>query len=458
MEDKRLVDAREIIDETDKAMAELFCRRMKAAKLVAEYKMEHGLPIKDVAREDAIISRNRQYVSDEDEAVRSCYARFMREMIDLSCSYQEHLYGNVDTAFSGNGGDVANVFANKDFTDEVLDQFKTKIHLSLESCEYDIVIERGCITSAAKLLDLDRKVLVVTDDGVPEEYSKTVANMCGDAYITVLPAGESTKSFDQYIRLCEQMLANGFTRTDCVVAVGGGVVGDLAGFAAATYMRGIDFYNIPTTLLSQVDSSVGGKTGIDVGDMKNIVGAFKQPKRVLVDPDLLKTLPERHIANGLAEALKMALTCDKEAFELFNNEMTDSNLDKIIEKSILIKSDIVRRDEKENSLRRVLNFGHTVGHGIETASGLTLLHGECVGLGMLPMCSDKVRDSLLPVLKKLGLPVFADIDKEKVIAAIFHDKKKSGNYITGVYVNEIGTFELKKEPFSEFENRIREVL
>ena len=332
------------------------------------------------------------------------------------------------------------------------------IPLNLEKNSYDIIIERGCLKETGKHLFLNRKVLIVTDDGVPAEYSRTLASFCAQPYIVTLPQGEKTKCFASYMELCEKMISLGFTRTDCVAAVGGGVIGDLAGFVAATYMRGVDFYNIPTTLLSQVDSSVGGKTAIDVGDVKNIVGAFKQPKKVLIDPDLLKALPARHISNGLAESVKMALTCDKALFELIESGVTEENLEEIITKSITIKKNVVEQDEKESSLRRVLNFGHTVGHGIETAMELTLLHGECVALGMLPMCDTSVRERLVPVLKALSLPVTADFDIEDAINAIRHDKKLSGAEINVVYVGGIGSFEFRKLPLEAFENQLREVL
>lgn len=332
------------------------------------------------------------------------------------------------------------------------------LHLSLGENSYDIVIERGCLKKAGELLKLDRKVLIVTDDGVPAEYSRTVASFCKYAHTVTLPQGEVTKNFESYMLLCKEMLDKNFTRTDCVVAVGGGVMGDLAGFAAATFMRGIDFYNIPTTLLSQVDSSVGGKTGIDVGDVKNIVGAFKQPKKVLIDPNLLSTLPARQISNGLAESVKMALTCDSELFSLIESGVTEDNLEEIITKSIIIKKNVVEQDEKESSLRRVLNFGHTVGHGIETAVFPALLHGECVALGMLPMCADTVRQRLLGVLNAISLPVTADFNVDAVLSAIRHDKKLAGSDINVVYVPKVGHFEFRKMAVEDFERQLREVL
>ena len=166
-------------------------------------------------------------------------------------------------------------------------------------------------------MNLNRKVLVVTDSGVPEEYSSIIVDAAKEPVLVTLPEGEGSKTLDSFGMLCRRMLDEGFTRRDCVVAVGGGVCGDMAGFAAASYMRGIDFYNVPTTVLSQVDSSIGGKTAIDFGGYKNIVGAFYPPRAVLIDPDTLKTLPARQISNGLSEAVKMALTSDEELFQIF---------------------------------------------------------------------------------------------------------------------------------------------
>ncbi len=308
---------------------------------------------------------------------------------------------------------------------------------------YDIVIEPGALMRAGELLSLNRKVLIVTDSGVPEEYSKTLAAFCGEPHIKCVPEGECSKSFKTLEELEFLMLEKGFTRTDCVVAVGGGVVGDLSGFAAACFMRGIEFYNIPTTVLSQVDSSIGGKTAINLGSIKNIVGAFYPPSRVIVDTELLKTLPQRQISNGLAEALKMSLTGDRELFEIFEGEDILSSLPTIIERSLKIKKFVVESDEKEQGLRKILNFGHTIGHGIESFENLSgLYHGECVALGMLPMCSNEVRKRLIPILEKLKLPTSCSLDMDKVFEAMTHDKKASGDEITVTLVDTIGEHKL----------------
>ena len=319
------------------------------------------------------------------------------------------------------------------------------IHVNLGSDSYDIIVERGSLANAKDYLDLNRRVLVVTDSGVPEEYAKKLAAQCKEGVICTVPMGEDSKSFAGLEKLLKTMLENNFSRKDCVVAVGGGVVGDLSGFAASMYMRGIDFYNIPTTLLSQIDSSVGGKTAVNFGGVKNIVGAFNQPKRVLIDSELLSSLPSKQISNGLAEAIKMALTFDRDLFELFEREDDIyGNIDEIITRSLNIKKNVVEEDEKEQGLRKVLNFGHTIGHGIEVSQqDHKLYHGECVAIGMIPMCSESVRSRVVEVMKKCGLYNIPEFDWDKIADAAFHDKKADGKMVTVSVVNEIGTFELK---------------
>lgn len=318
------------------------------------------------------------------------------------------------------------------------------IQMNLQHDSYDIIVERGILARAGEHLNLNRRVLVVTDTGVPAVYAKTLAQQCKESVICTVEMGEVSKSLAVFGQLLETMLNHDFSRKDCVVAVGGGVVGDLAGFAASAYMRGIDFYNIPTTLLSQIDSSIGGKTAINFGGVKNIFGAFYQPKKVLIDPDLLKTLPPRQIANGLAEAIKMSLTCDKDLFTLFEQQDIEANLEEIIIRSLNIKKSVVEQDEKEAGLRKVLNFGHTIGHGIESSEGMCeLYHGECVALGMLPMCSEAIRPRVIAVLKKCNLYRELQYDWDKITQAAFHDKKADGSLVTVILVNQVGSFEIK---------------
>lgn len=331
--------------------------------------------------------------------------------------------------------------------------------VDLEKNSYDIIIERGALGRVGSLLNLQRRVLVVTDDGVPSVYAETVAAACKSPVVVTVPMGEDSKSLSTLSLLLSTMLKNGFTRTDAVVAVGGGVVGDLSGFAAATFMRGIDFYNVPTTLLSQVDSSIGGKTAVNLDGVKNCVGAFHQPKRVIVDPDTLSTLPPRQMANGLAEAIKMAATCDAALFERMEETNPLDILDDVIASSLAIKKGVVEKDATEQSLRRVLNFGHTLGHGIESCFELRdLYHGECVALGMLPMCAPAARDRLRKVLTRVGLPTSIEMDVDAVLDAVSHDKKMDGDIIRYVYVPEIGQFELRSASLAEFRNMAKEAL
>lgn len=324
--------------------------------------------------------------------------------------------------------------------------------MNLGADSYDIVFERGALMGKRinQIFDLGRRVMIVTDDGVPWQYKSMVGFLSREAYVHKIPQGEGSKSLERFGMILSDMLRHGFTRKDAVVAVGGGVVGDLAGFAASAYMRGIDFYNIPTTVLSQVDSSIGGKTAVNLDGIKNIVGAFHQPKKVLIDLDLLDTLPERQVSNGLAEAVKMALTSDGELFELFEKEDISENMDEIIYRSLMIKKSVVEQDEKEQGLRKILNFGHTIGHGIESFEHLNgLYHGECVALGMIPMVSDAVRPRLINVLKKLNLPTSVELDADEVYEAMTHDKKGEGDTVTVTTVPEVGRFEMKKVKFEE---------
>ena len=322
--------------------------------------------------------------------------------------------------------------------------------------DYDVTVEPGCIGRASELLDLDRKCLVVTDDGVPAGYAERIADQCKEAVIVTLPQGEESKSMANLEMLLTKMLEHSFTRNDCVVAVGGGMPGDLAGFTAATYMRGIDFYNVPTTLLSQADSSIGGKTAVDLAGVKNIVGAFHQPCGVLIDTDTLETLSARQRAAGLAEIIKSGLIADAELFGYIEANIEQGlDMTKVIEAALRVKKHVVEEDERESGLRRILNFGHTIGHGIESVTGM--LHGECVAAGMVPMCADEVRERLVPVLESAGLPVQAECDPEAVLEAVTHDKKAADGVIKTVYVPEPGKAEIVEMGPAELRSKINSI-
>ena len=329
----------------------------------------------------------------------------------------------------------------------------TKLTMNLGERSYDIILKNGALENLYQFARLDRKVAVVTDSGVPTEYAQRVADQCRESTIITVPQGEASKSFKILETVLRQMLEFNMGRGDLVVAVGGGVVGDLAGFAAAIYMRGIDFINCPTTTLSMIDSSIGGKTAIDLGETKNIVGAFWQPKVVLVDFDTLKTLPRRQVVNGLAEALKTGIIGDPQLFALFECEHPEDNIEQIVYRSLKFKKKIVEQDEREGSVRACLNFGHTIGHGIEAVKGIKgrrtvgLFHGECVALGMLPMIESKaLQKRVRAVYRRIGLPTRTTYNKEKVLAEMLHDKKAQGGQITVIKVPGLGCWRAETIP------------
>ena len=317
--------------------------------------------------------------------------------------------------------------------------------MELGDDSYDIVVERGALKRAGELLNLDRKVFIVTDSGVPAVYAETVAARCRESRIFTFPRGEASKNMDTFREMLGAMLEASLTRGDCVAAVGGGVAGDMAGFAAACYMRGIDFYNIPTTLLSQVDSSIGGKTAIDFNGVKNIVGAFYQPKKVIIDPDTLDTLDKREMGAGLAEAIKMAATSDPELLSFIESSTDlESDISRIIMGALLIKKNVVEQDPHEHGMRKILNFGHTVGHAIESYYKGKYLHGECVAMGMMYMCAPQVRERLEAVLRRYDIPVSCDAGADELMPYVKHDKKMGAGTISVIYLPQVGKAEIRK--------------
>lgn len=415
----RLEAARKEIDRLDGELAALFEARMQAAAEIAAWKRQQGLPVLDKTREQQVLARNTARITDP--ALRPHYASVLETVMAQSRAYQREL--------GAERGPLA-----------------PALWVRVSGGEYPVFLASGALEQAASLLNLDRKVLIVTDEGVPAAYAETLAAQCGQARICRVPQGESSKSPEKLNSIWKAMLEFGMTRRDCVAAVGGGVVGDLAGFAAASYMRGVDFYNLPTTVLSMVDSSVGGKTAVNFGGVKNILGAFWQPRAVVIDPAVLETLDQRQRSAGLAEAVKMALSLDADFFARLEAPELPP-VAEIIQRALELKRSVVERDEREAGLRKVLNLGHTLGHGIEAAraGAHPLLHGECVALGMLPMCAPGVRQRLLPVLERLGLPTLADFDPESALAAIAHDKKaETDGAIEIVTVPEPGRYHFRK--------------
>lgn len=304
-----------------------------------------------------------------------------------------------------------------------------------------------------------KKVLIVTDSNVVGFYGEEVKKLLGDygydTAITVIKAGEQNKNMDTILSICNACMEHGMDRKSLIAALGGGVVGDMAGFAAAIYMRGIDFVQIPTTLLSQSDSSVGGKTGIDFMNAKNILGAFHQPKLVYINTSTLKTLPKREFISGMGEVIKHGMIRNKEFFDyLMNNTESVCGLDNNILLDMAytncsIKADVVCKDEFENGLRADLNFGHTIGHAVEAYSDFALSHGECVGLGMLAASyisvkrgtfSENELKKLEEILNNYGFIRRVRIaDKNEVKNIMQKDKKKSSGKLKFVLPDSIGS-------------------
>lgn len=300
--------------------------------------------------------------------------------------------------------------------------------------------------------------LIVSDSNVAPVYAAEIEQKLKGVFESIhvyaFEAGEKRKNLDTIRDIYSFMLEKHMDRGSCVIGLGGGVCGDMAGFAAATFMRGIDFIQIPTTLLAQVDSSVGGKVGVDFNGVKNIIGAFYQPKLVYTDIDTLLTLPEREIAAGLAEVIKYGIISSRELYDYISeNKDAVKNGDrdtvaKIIESCCLIKAAVVKEDEKESGLREILNFGHTIGHAIESLKGFELLHGECVAIGMAAamkiscdkgFVSEGEAADLEDLLRYFNLPIrVSGLDEDNVYNTLFSDKKVRNNVISFVLAEKVG--------------------
>ena len=326
------------------------------------------------------------------------------------------------------------------------------VHIKLEKSEpveYDIVID------SLPKLSFDTKVAVVTNPTVSSLHlNRLLESIDGvEPLIVEVPDGEEYKSMDTVLSILDRLFENRFDRKSILIAFGGGVIGDMTGFAASIFQRGIEFIQIPTTLLSQVDASVGGKTGVNNRFGKNLIGSFYQPKAVYIDPDFLDTLPPREYAAGVAEVIKMAVMFDREFFEFLESSDLKSreNIEKMIARSVSLKAEVVNMDEKESGIRAVLNYGHTFGHVIENETGYSkYLHGEAVAIGMvmanqlavrLGQMSQEDAERVKSLLIKNGLPVdykIADVDS--FYEHFFLDKKSNRGKISFILPKDgIGT-------------------
>ncbi len=330
-----------------------------------------------------------------------------------------------------------------------------ELTLNLKTSSYKIVYGHDILKTISSYYDFtNKKVLVVTDDNIPFSYIDEIKKVIPTLHTLILPHGEETKSFPYYLKINDELIKYNFSRNDCIIALGGGVIGDLVGLVSSTYKRGIDFINIPTSTLSMIDSSIGGKTAIDYNNIKNIIGTFYQPKLVLIDFDTLKSLPLRQVNNGLIEALKAGFILDNSILDLFDQEDIYSHLEEIIIKAINVKKYYVENDEKETSIRKILNYGHTFGHAFEALGGFSssLYHGEAVGLGMLIVSDEK--EKMMSYLNKLNIKYDFDIDESKIIPLILNDKKVNGEYIDLILIeNNKGV--IKKTKLDELNSYLK---
>lgn len=330
---------------------------------------------------------------------------------------------------------------------------------------YEVSIGGGLLTACGQRLRevlAPCRVAVITDSTVAPLYLKTVTGSLEDAGFTVcsyiFPSGEGSKNFTTLAAILEFLAEQHLTRTDCVAALGGGVTGDMVGFAAACYLRGIRCVQLPTTLLSAVDSSVGGKTAIDLAAGKNLAGAFLQPTAVLCDTDCLRSLPSDVFADGTAEAIKTGVLDDESLFALFEDNTFTAAPEEVIARCVRYKAGVVERDEKEQNERRLLNLGHTVGHAIEKCSGYAIPHGHAVAAGLsiiarsaeaLGWTEEPIAARIAACLKKNHLPTGTEFSAKALAEAALADKKRVGGNITLVIPKKIGVCELKKVPVSE---------
>ena len=328
---------------------------------------------------------------------------------------------------------------------------------------YDILIAPGIMNDIGKkvrqTLPKVKTAAIITDDNVGKLYlaqcEQALESVGLDTCSFSIPPGEASKNGEQYLSLLNQLAQKHITRTDAIIALGGGVVGDLAGFIAATYLRGIPFIQIPTTLLAMVDSSVGGKTAIDLPAGKNLVGAFYQPSLVLCDTDTLKTLPDKIFREGCAEVIKYGMIGSADLLNEIPKYKEPGKLEEIIAHCIAMKRDIVQRDEFDTGDRMLLNLGHTEGHAIEQLSKYDMSHGFAVAIGMAiitraavskNLCPPECLDILMRLLTHFDLPSTTDFPADKIYAAALHDKKRMGDEITIIVPHKPGSSERLKIP------------
>ena len=316
--------------------------------------------------------------------------------------------------------------------------------------DYSIHIENFLLDHIENYIDVNKHYIIISDSNVSKLYVNKLTNKLTNFYAVQFPEGEASKSLSQYENIIKNLLEKGIKKDSIIIALGGGVTGDLAGFVAATILRGVDYIQIPTTLLSQIDSSIGGKVGVNASATKNSVGSIYPPNTVLIDPQVLNTLTLRHFNNGVAEMIKYGMIKSEALFNDLKNLDIKSNIDYYIYQCLLIKKDLVEKDEFDEFERHLLNFGHTFGHAYEAFYNYNkYLHGEAVGLGMLLMVDENIKNELKLVLKKYNLPYEDPAPKNKLINYIKLDKKLTSSGINIVRVDKIGEAYITKKHIEE---------
>lgn len=355
-----------------------------------------------------------------------------------------------------------------------------QIHVKTANNRYKISIGNGILCNLTDIFDMKKysKIVIVSDENVAPLYAKTIFEQLRVKIklLITIKSGDKKKNIESAKRIWSQMLRHSCDRKSLMICLGGGVICDMGGFAASTYMRGIDFIHMPTTLLAQVDASVGGKTGINLNGIKNLIGTFSQPKAVIIDTNTLQTLPKREFTAGFAEIIKHGLIRDKKYFKFVTSkkplEYTKKELMKIITQSCKIKKEIVEMDEKESDVRKILNLGHTIGHAVETLSHKTknpLLHGEAISIGMnveakisckLDLLSKKDVSIINQALSHAGLPTeipYSMLSK-KILEKIMHDKKNKSGELQFTLLKKIGTvaydYVINKKTINGFLNQL----
>jgi len=319
-----------------------------------------------------------------------------------------------------------------------------KLTIKSKFSNYDIHIENNLLDSVENYLDLNQKYVIISDDNIPKVYLDKFVNKVEILQIIRFPSGEKSKSLSEYSKIINILIKNYITKDVVIIAIGGGVTGDLAGFIAATLYRGVPYIQVPTSLLSQIDSSVGGKVAINSEDAKNSIGNFYPPQMVLIDPVTLNTLPKREFNSGMAEMIKYSLIASKPMYDLIKNNSIMDNIEKLIYESLLIKKHFVEADEFDKDLRQILNFGHTYGHAYEAFYNYEkYLHGEAISLGMLKMIKSDLKTKLISLLNKFDLPTEDPADFKDLIKFIKRDKKAKTETLNLVFVDEIGTAYIK---------------